>query len=509
MTIVKHFYTALFILACLGATSQDIERQKVGHVYLITNYIDWPGEPNEYVLRVITQDRSLATAFKEMAAKRQINGKPIKVSFSSYVSFPDGLDILYISKEFNGALGNIVDRVQGKPILIITEESSDQQYVMSNLIETPEGLSFEYNRANILNSGLKLNSGFDELGGREINMVALYKKARDSVRNLDQKSRYVKEQIDTLHMLTAIAQKVGSSLLGQIDQSQVELVRQNKLKDSLKLLLRKRETQLEQLANKISILEDSITLGDRKLYEQAALISQGDKTITKKESELRALTLILDNQLEILIFLIVFALFFAVALFLAYRAYGIRRKDAKKLNEQKEELDDLLDELQYAQEQLIQAEKLAAVGALTEKITHEVTNATNYIFSGIHIIKKKITETKPMMEVVDTLDGEESNFNVRKKVKEIVEQRDMIEFDSYEGVTENMINNILAGADRIKGVLEDLGVYSLYKNMAKVGLAFLGRDGRGGSGEKRSITRSMQNRKKSTRKISKTNLKHE
>ena len=178
---------------------------------MLTNNIEWPGDPDEYVVSVITDDRELATAFNTMANKRQINDRPIKISFSSYVSVPDGLHVLYVTKRFNGALQNIIDEIGSQPILVITEESSDEQFVMLNMIETSDGISFQHNKANILNQGMSIRPEFDDLGGEEINVAALYQATRDAVRSMEQKSQYVAESVDTLNMIAAIAVKVGAS----------------------------------------------------------------------------------------------------------------------------------------------------------------------------------------------------------------------------------------------------------------------------------------------------------
>ena len=136
------------------AVSQDVERQKAGWLYLLTNNLSWPQNPEEYVVRVVTEDRALASAFNTMANKRQINDKPIKISFSNYLSIPDGLHVLYVTKDYTNALQDIIDETTGKPILIITEESTDQDYMMINMIDSPDGISFQYNSANILNQNI-------------------------------------------------------------------------------------------------------------------------------------------------------------------------------------------------------------------------------------------------------------------------------------------------------------------------------------------------------------------
>ena len=455
---MKYFYFIFLIFVFSAATSQGVDQQKVGHVHSVANNISWPEEKSEYVVKVITQDRSLTTAFRDMAANRSINGKSVSVSFSSYVSIPENLDILYVSSQYNGALQTIIERISGKSVLIITEESPDQQYIMINLIGAASGVSFEFNRANINNQGLVIGQGFNNLDGTEINVAALYQQVRDSVRTMRQRSSAVKERIDSLHMQTAIALKVGNDLEGQIQDNRKQLNLQNRELDSLSSTLRKREAQLDQLGNEITAQQDSLQRGEERLAEQEGLIEQRNKEIEDKETQLERMVTIVDSQEDTLILLIAFLVFLVVALIFAYRAYQARRRDARKLNQQKEELKELLNELQSTQNQLVQSEKMASLGTLTAGIAHEINNAINYVYSGIHVLNNKFTEMKPLMANIKELNLDDEDL--RPKVKEIVDKKNEIEYDSHESVMDTMINSIQVGAERTISVVKGLRTFS-------------------------------------------------
>ncbi|MEM6736132.1 MAG: YfiR/HmsC family protein, partial [Bacteroidota bacterium] len=455
---LKKICSFLFLIASFVAFSQGIDQQKVDYVHSFANNIIWPENKDEYVLKVITQDRSLTTAFKEMAAIRKINGKPIKVSFSSYVSIPKRLEILYISGRYNGALQSIIDSITGKSVLIITEQSPDQQYIMINLIGTPLGMSFEFNQANIINQNLQLSDDFNELGGNEINVAALYRQARDSARTMEERYRVVKERIDSLNLNMAIAFKIANDQNEQIAKGREQLDRQSKILDSLTVALSDREEELTKLESEIIAQEENLKKGKERLNQQAALIEQRNEEISSKEKQLNRMITTVDNQQDTLILLIVFLVFLVAALILAYRAYQARRRDARKLNEQKEELKDLLKELKSTQTQLIQSEKMASLGTLTAGIAHEINNAINYVHSGIHILNNKFSEMKPMMGHIKDLN--ENDEHLKAKVKEIRDQKYELEYDSYESVIDTMINSIQVGAERTISVVKGLRTFS-------------------------------------------------
>jgi len=442
----------------LVASTQSVDQQKVNYVHSFSNNLSWPSETDEYVIKVITQDRSLTTAFRDMAAEKQINGKPIRVSFSSYVSIPSRLDILYVSSQYNGALQTIIDRISGKPVLIITEQSPDQQYIMINLINAASGISFEYNRANISNQGLKFKPGFNGLGGKEINVAELYRQTRDSARVMEERSKRVKQRIDSLNLNMALAFKIGKDQEDQIATGKELLALQSQILDSLTYTLREREAQLGQLEQEIQAQQDTLKQGEVKLIEQEELIEKRNQEIAEKEIELKQMVTIVDSQNDTLILLIAFLVFLVIALIFAYRAYQARRRDAKKLNEQKEELKELLEELQSTQKQLIQSEKMASLGTLTAGIAHEINNAINYVHSGIHVLNTKFSEMKPMMANIKGLNEDEEDL--KSKVKAIVDQRNEIEYDSYESVMDTMINSIQVGAERTISVVKGLRTFS-------------------------------------------------
>ena len=442
---------------------------------MLANNIVWPGNPDEYVLKVVTDNRQLAGAIKQMTLKRQINDKPIAVSFSSYVSVPEGVHILYLTEKFKGTLQEVISQIGNQPVLIITEESSDERYLMLNLVESPDGWSFQYNRANITNQGLRLGPDFGELGGEELDVGTLYQQAKASVDDLEKKSNFVREQMDTLNMLTAVAVKLGSALMTRADETQAQVDFQNKVLKDLRRVLQDREKQLEQITADIAARRKQTRLGEVQLEAQKEEIQQQDLVIAKKTNELRDLERTSAYQVEILIFLIVFALLFLLALYLAYKAYKVRRRDAKKLNEQKQELDELLERVKAKQKQLIQAEKLAAVGEISDSIAHDVNNASNYILSGYYIISTRFDGFKELMQKVESLDTKESALKTKIKVREIANKKAEIEYDSYESIAISMMENMQVGVKRIEKVLNDLEPYLKYGELGKFGLTVLGR----------------------------------
>lgn len=478
---MRKLYTLLFIVISFSTFSQgNVQKQLVDYTHSFAKNIDWPTQKDEYTIRVITQDRTLTSEFENLASTQKLKGKPIKVGFSNYVSIPENVDIIFVSGLYNGALQSIIDRITGKPILIITERSPDQEYTMINFIQsTAGGLTFEYNRANISNQNLKILPEFALLGGSEIDVAKLYQQARDSVRSMELRSQDVEERIDSLNLQAALAMRIASNQMRtideqkeEIDRRQIQLDKQSatldslvtefknsqKRLDSLTLILDERERDLKVLSDEIVAQQANVEEGNRVLEEQGSLIEQRNKEIAETESRLQEMVIIVDTQQDTLYLLIFFSVFLVVVLIFAYRAYQARRRDAKKLNEQKEELSLLLEELQSAQTQLVQSEKMASLGTLTAGIAHEINNAINYVYSGIHILETKFTEMRPFVGNIKSLDY--GDKELKAKIKSLVEQRNEIEYDQSQDLIDSMVKNIRVGAERTIDIVKGLRTFS-------------------------------------------------
>jgi signal transduction histidine kinase len=116
----------------------------------------------------------------------------------------------------------------------------------------------------------------------------------------------------------------------------------------------------------------------------------------------------------ILIFVIVVAL-------ILFRNYRQKNQSNLALAKQKEKLEQTLSDLQAAQSQLIQSEKMASLGELTAGIAHEIQNPLNFVNNFSEVNKELLAEMEEAL-------NKENFQEARLLAKDIIENQDKINF---------------------------------------------------------------------------------
>ena len=473
------FFIVILTTHRLSAQTQR-QQQMVSYTYSFIRNIEWPNDDEVFQIHVITTDDGLKEEFRSTSATQKINGKDVEVSFTNYVIVPQDADVIFVTDRYNSTIPTLLDRVSGKPILFITDRFDKQRDVMINFLsDKPGELIFEYNRANITYQGLRIKLGIRELGGTEIDLAKIFRQARDSVRVMELRAENLREQFESMNLDFAAAQgifKQQQAIIGErdqeIEQKQNQIIAQNeeldslsaefaqsrKRLDSLTLVLDAREAELDKLGQEIDKQRENVKKGNKTLAEQKERIAKQDEEIALRESRLEEMSTVVDSQQSALIFLVLFLVAVVGFAFFIFTAYRARKKAAKKLAEQKEDLARLLDELQDTQTQLVQSEKMASLGTLTAGIAHEINNAINFVYSGIHVLNDKFKEIKPVIAKASEIKSDSKDLD--KSIKELKEKKEEVGFDTSQIVIEQMISSIQVGAERTTEIVKGLRIFS-------------------------------------------------
>jgi signal transduction histidine kinase len=481
MKIQKGIALLLITLLISHLTYAQTDRQKkmVTSTYSFIKNIEWPEEDTPFKIHIITTDDDLKAEFRTTSASQKISGRPVEVGFTSYVIVPQDADVIFVSNRYNATIPTLLDRIGGTSVLLITDRYDKQRDIMINFLDRSGGLTFEMNRANIINQGLRIKPGMDGLGGSEVDLAKIFKQVRDSVRAMELRAEALKEQFDSLSINTAAATGIFlrqteeiKDKNKEIQQKELQIILQTNALDSLRrefaesekrLLeltdtLEKREDDLNVLTEEIDLQKDRVAEGNKTLEEQQNRIAAQNEEIEQREERLGEMSTIVSSQQSALIFLVLFLVVLVVLSFLIFTAYRARKRAAKKLADQKEDLARLLEELQETQSQLVQSEKMASLGVLTAGIAHEINNAINFVYSGIHVLSDKFSEIKPVISRVSELN--ENEEDIKSTLQNLVKEREKASYDEAQGVIDQMITSIKVGAERTTEIVKGLRIFS-------------------------------------------------
>ena len=298
--------------------------------------------------------------------------------------------------------------VLAKPILIISDDSDKDIYVMINLTSlTDNKLSFSLNKINIENQKLKILPKLLVLGGTELDARNLYllkeeelKKEKEIVQQ--QELKLVSQQEQIAEQLTSINEqnkliekrkKSIDSLFIQIDKQTEVLETKNKnvakLQEEIayqQVLLRQKIAVLN--AQKDSIVAQKSEIDDQKKlmednYDKLAVlneeIAQREKDIEKQKSDLTNLEGTVESQqkfmwlMGLIILLVVFIVFYV------YRNFKLKKKLSDELSIRNDQIETQSEELLAINQEIsMQKDELQTQNEHIEEQNLLITDSIKY-----------------------------------------------------------------------------------------------------------------------------------
>ena len=164
-----------------------------------------------------------------------------------------------------------------------------------------------------------------------------------------------------------------------------------------------------------------------------------------------------QRQEKRLRFLLVFGILLTLgAAFSIFIANEKRKKAYTELVMEKEKTDRLLTDLQFAQSQLVQSEKMASLGQLTAGIAHEINNPVNYITSGVEAMKLDFADLKKLLDLLFKLEHDQNE----DQLPELFALARSIDAKYVTEEITNLITSIERGALRTKDIVKNLRTFS-------------------------------------------------
>ncbi len=336
----------LYLLFNLQAGGQKVQRHIAVRAYLynIAKNIEWPDENviNEFNFLVLGNDENIINELKNLSKSRTLRNKPIRIIASKVL--PDSLaniQLIFITAGFFRETASIIDYIQNKNILLVTDGYPDKNLVMINFYDTKEGnLLFEINRANIINQHLKILPDIVFAGGTEIDVAELYREGQKSLYNLQKHINNLESELKNLEQTiitkTREANAIKDSLYTQsqkmheqekalkiqasvLDQKKAEKENQIKRIDEQQKILNEQKRMIEQQKNEL------IT-GNEMLRNQKTEIERQKSQIQSQYVILKEQNIKIHSQRRLVYLLVTVTVLVSLLGFNIFNAYRMKRK---------------------------------------------------------------------------------------------------------------------------------------------------------------------------------------
>ena len=132
-----------------------------------------------------------------------------------------------------------------------------------------------------------------------------------------------------------------------------------------------------------------------------------------------------------------------------------RTKDLEQINQTMRET---LNDLQSAQQQLIQSEKLASIGQLTAGIAHELNNPINFVSSSAQSLRRDFDDLNTIVNGIKNLDPGSSEL--ASQLKNLQDQLRQMDVDFTQKEIDELLSGIEEGTNRTSEIVKGLRIFS-------------------------------------------------
>ncbi len=134
-------------------------------------------------------------------------------------------------------------------------------------------------------------------------------------------------------------------------------------------------------------------------------------------------------------------------------------KRQRKLESSNARLVTALRGLKETQEQLVQKEKLAAMGQLVAGVAHEINNTVNFISGALPSLNRSLEEIKEVLAEYDELEQAQESGKLDDKFIKVRELKEELSYEELFGTIDQLMANIDEGTRRTTRIIRDLKTF--------------------------------------------------
>ncbi|MCE3252666.1 MAG: hypothetical protein K0Q67_1686 [Cellvibrio sp.] len=410
------FLTLVLIITAADSTwAQGLNKQKLtaSYLYNFAKNIEWPNQAAMASFDIGVYGASNPALMAELNVLRdrvKLRNLPIRVNQVNRVEALAKYHLVYVEGASAKTLADIYDALEGKPVLLVTEEYNNKQLVMINLITTEnDRLRFEVNKSNIINHGLTPLPELILNGGTEIDVAKLYREGQASLVALQKQLSGREKTLNELIAAIQTREALNARLQGQMAELNQNIQKSDALIAEQKDLLQNQQTQIESSKKEREQLLQEVELRTRELDEQQAhlrtilaeidnrekrltflntTIKSQEGTILKQKNAIVDLDALVDSQQVALRYLWGLVLLGTLLIITVFIAYTIKRRDNQRLAAHTQDLQIARDRLAIAKRKAEDASK--AKSEFLSLMSHELRTPLQAIIGYTEVVIEEL-----------------------------------------------------------------------------------------------------------------------
>ncbi|MDX9813184.1 MAG: YfiR/HmsC family protein [Sulfurimonas sp.] len=341
---------ALFLTTLIANEIKE-EQVKVAYTYSFMKNISWSDEDAlaRYKLLVVSQNETLKNMFKMLSSRKKLKDKNIEVVFFDKNNQKNDYQAIYIDDI--SLYEKLFYEYENSNTLIISDSYEDKKKVLINLFEDDGKITFEINKANIINQDLSVSPDMILLGGTEIDVAKLYQSSQDELKEqkefaqklsleIERKNLELNEKLKQVEEQKAIIQRQVADIsvqTGKIAEQERVLKEQTDSLEVQKAELQTIYAEIESQKQNLEAAQVDINIKEQEVARLVELQKQNEDSFKETKKILDELNIKIDEQRSNLVglsdtvdaqknIIFMFIALFIIILILGYLALKQQRK---------------------------------------------------------------------------------------------------------------------------------------------------------------------------------------